>query len=206
MADVPSSNQSQTPQEQADLVQYEHNLAACYEAEYLLSLKMQEEFYGSRSHFPSTESDCGTAARSNYLYCDDFEVVWMPSTDQEYLQAFSSTTTSDNMPALSGTTNCGTTGASNYSGVTTGASNYSGVTTGPLPIISEHSNGSGLPLTEEMDCGMAEFSSALASANSTCQFNGAPECNSGDRESCSHNSHIHYEGPSRKKIRLHHEE
>ena len=34
---------SQTQLEQRDLIQYECNLAACYEAEYLLSLKIQEE-------------------------------------------------------------------------------------------------------------------------------------------------------------------
>lgn len=34
---------SQTQLEQRELVQYECNLAACYEAEYLLSLKIQEE-------------------------------------------------------------------------------------------------------------------------------------------------------------------
>ena len=34
---------SQTPLEQKELIQFESNLAACYETEYLLSLKMQEE-------------------------------------------------------------------------------------------------------------------------------------------------------------------
>ena len=38
-----SAHVSQTQLEQRDLIQYECNLAACYEAEYLLSLKIQEE-------------------------------------------------------------------------------------------------------------------------------------------------------------------
>lgn len=39
----PNACVSQTQLEQRDLIQYECNLAACYEAEYLLSLKIQEE-------------------------------------------------------------------------------------------------------------------------------------------------------------------
>lgn len=39
----PNACISQTQLEQRDLIQYECNLAACYEAEYLLSLKIQEE-------------------------------------------------------------------------------------------------------------------------------------------------------------------
>ena len=39
---------SQTQLEQRELLQYECNLAACYEAEYLLSLKIQEEMRQQR--------------------------------------------------------------------------------------------------------------------------------------------------------------
>ena len=40
---LPNAHVSQTQLEHRDLIQYECNLAACYEAEYLLSLKIQEE-------------------------------------------------------------------------------------------------------------------------------------------------------------------
>lgn len=42
---------SQTQVEQRDLIQYECNLAACYEAEYLLSLKIQEEMCHQRDAY-----------------------------------------------------------------------------------------------------------------------------------------------------------
>ena len=42
---------SQTQLEQRDLIQYECNLAACYEAEYLLSLKIQEEMCQQRDAY-----------------------------------------------------------------------------------------------------------------------------------------------------------
>lgn len=42
---------SQTQLDQSELVQYECNLAACYEAEYLLSLKIQEEMCHQRDSY-----------------------------------------------------------------------------------------------------------------------------------------------------------
>ena len=50
MVDRSSFHQvSQTQLEQGELIQYECNLAACYEAEYLLSLKIQEEMCHHRN-------------------------------------------------------------------------------------------------------------------------------------------------------------
>lgn len=54
--------QSQTFKEQGELLKYEHNLASCYEAEYLLSLKLQEDMIYSSS------------AGSSECYYDGFEV------------------------------------------------------------------------------------------------------------------------------------
>ena len=42
---------SQTQMEQKDLLQYECNLASCYEAEYYLSLKIQEEMCNQRDTY-----------------------------------------------------------------------------------------------------------------------------------------------------------
>ena len=60
--------QSQTSEEHTDLVEYECNLASCYEAEYRLSLKLQEDFKGRRNW----EDAIAT-------YCDDYEVLGTPN-------------------------------------------------------------------------------------------------------------------------------
>lgn len=44
-----STVQSQTAGEHNDLIKYEYNLASCYEAEYLLSLKLQEDVYTTKT-------------------------------------------------------------------------------------------------------------------------------------------------------------
>lgn len=62
-----SALHSQTPREHDELVKYEYNLASCYEAEYLLSLKLQEEMMRSRSN-------TGDSARSAGYYDDGYEV------------------------------------------------------------------------------------------------------------------------------------
>ena len=56
---VMTSFESQACKEQDDLIKYEHNLSSCYEAEYLLSLKLREEML------------CSSSSESYY---DDFEV------------------------------------------------------------------------------------------------------------------------------------
>ena len=59
---LPAPMQSQTFKEQDELLKYEYNLASCYEAEYLLSLKLQEDMIYSSS------------AGSSECYYDGFEV------------------------------------------------------------------------------------------------------------------------------------
>lgn len=64
--------------EQDELLKYEHNLASCYEAEYLLSMKLQEGMiYGSTS-----------SAGSSSCYYDGFEVQKLnPSSGADTTQA-----------------------------------------------------------------------------------------------------------------------
>ena len=56
---------SQTPMEQSQVVQYEHNLATCYEAEYLLSIKIQEDMCSVN----------GLCRSPEYSYDDSSEVI-----------------------------------------------------------------------------------------------------------------------------------
>lgn len=56
---------SQTQLEHRDLIQYECNLAACYEAEYLLSLKIQEELRQQRGALYDDPSEVTCTQFSN---------------------------------------------------------------------------------------------------------------------------------------------
>lgn len=47
--------ESQACREQDDLIKYEYNLSSCYEAEYLLSLKLQEEMICSEDYYDDFE-------------------------------------------------------------------------------------------------------------------------------------------------------
>ncbi len=167
--------QSQTPTEQAELVQYEANLAACYEAEYLLSMKLQEEFYGS-----SGGEIGGMAAQyaNNDFYCDSYEVVWVPRIDPAHLKMdcikADSVSFSPNLSAPS----LDSSSEARASGVNA---------TTPILISEEKSQVQrGL---EDMDCMSGECNSSLNHGHNG--WNGI-----------SSDNHVEIEGPSRKRIRL----
>lgn len=59
MASLSSVPPSQTAKEHEELLRYEQNLASCYEAEYLLSLKLQEDIMmRSRSGGSDASTEC----------------------------------------------------------------------------------------------------------------------------------------------------
>ena len=74
MALSDSSLPSQTPREHEELLKYEYNLASCYEAEYLLSMKLQEDMMRSRSS--TGGSSCST---SREQYYDDIYETQQPT-------------------------------------------------------------------------------------------------------------------------------
>lgn len=76
------SFQSQTLTEHRDLVKYEHDLATCYEAEYLLNLKLQDEIYDKTRRLNLT----GTGSSSDDDGRDDgYEVLCCGGSEQRQL-------------------------------------------------------------------------------------------------------------------------
>ena len=174
---LPSNPQSQTPIEQSDLVKYEFNLASCYEAEYLLSFKFQEETLGRRN-----EGD--DSLPLSCMYLDDYEVVGTPNccTDMEGVctqQPRSMDTESlSNIPVQSSSID------------STTPTNLSDSSLAP----------------EVMDCGIyfkcVTSHSEVNHLLSTPTSNSLPLCPSVDNKARSVSGSDYYEGPSRKRICL----
>jgi len=200
-------NQSQTPAEQAELVQYEQNLAACYEAEYLLSIKLQEECNGSLG-----SGYKNGIQHSHPFYCDSYEVVWVPGINPNHLQAHSTKTVAKTTQ-LTGSKLM----ASEVLGERVSSSACcSGDTGSTLPITSvpkRLGNGSyrvpdgnsEITAMEYMDC-----SSSMSGCDNTL-FTSNHHIGVNNRESLDSEGRInvftiedqeHFDGPSRKRTRF----
>lgn len=78
MVDRSSFHQvSQTQLEQGELIQYECNLAACYEAEYLLSLKIQEEMCHHRNLYNDPSEVMVASAVDTAVTIDDHHNLYL---------------------------------------------------------------------------------------------------------------------------------
>lgn len=78
MASARSGLSSQTPREHEELLKYEYNLASCYEAEYLLSLKLQEDMMRSRGGSGSSSGSSSSRSSSECYYDDVYETQHPP--------------------------------------------------------------------------------------------------------------------------------
>ena len=184
-------NQSQTPAEQAELVKYEQNLAACYEAEYLLSIKLQEECGGSLGG--STENG---VRLSHPFYCDSYEVVWVPGINPLHLQD-QGTRTVAKTNHLNDNLACD---LSVDLPTTTSSCCSSDSYTLPIASVEERlGNFCGNSEKEEvdMDCSMTECDNTIN--HLSVENRETLDCTG---KICTLEDQGYFEGPSRKRIRL----
>lgn len=181
-----SALQSQTPSEQTDLIKYECNLASCYEAEYLLSLKLQDDIYGGRSE-------------GDGMYCDDYEVV-SPNCGLADEGVCYQVPDSMDTELPSSTNTVATKSLVNSVDMM--------MNTPTSTTDSSHLVGKSSTCPEAMDCGTIKCSSSQSEDErllSNLLSDSSPQCHCIDSDACSFRGNVHCEGPSRKRMCLHHD-
>lgn len=166
--------QSETSTEHTDLIKYECNLASCYEAEYMLSLKLQEERSGEDGN-----------TTSSYMYWDDYEVTGTPNCSVEKQEGVCAQVPNGMDNEYLST------------GFTKSLQDNSNIDMATPTIIADSSQFN----PEAMDCGISIRGSSHCEDDYPLS-NLSPHCYCIDNEACSFRGNVHCEGPARKRLCL----
>ena len=202
MASARSGLTSQTPREHEELLKYEYNLASCYEAEYLLSLKFQEDMMRSRGSSGSSSSSSSSSGSECY-YDDVYETQHplCPGSSSPPAQ-----TPPDNIPTRD--VFCGTEAMDTDASSTNALCSHFSPSTGMglvmhlpqvPPVACQYARTNAHPLSVSLMRAPDSCRSRAEKATGKYQSNG--ECGYAIMADPT-NWSSHVEGPARKKCRL----